>query len=127
MGISKWHSCGNIITIAHRVLNNLHYNDFITLTDRHKGEISCDLFQAFKLETNVCILLVDSNCLSHQLNQLEVRQLLQSRRSPQLELQLQANRTTVLLGLSTTDSRLPTMDKGDRHLDRYLLHSRVSR
>lgn len=39
MGISKWHSPGNIITITHLVLNNLHYNDFITLTDWHKGEI----------------------------------------------------------------------------------------
>lgn len=84
----------------------------------------------FKPETNVCKLHVQHaylNCFSHQPNQLEAQQPLPSQRPPQLELQLQASKTTVLPGLSTTDSRLPIMDKEGRHLDRYLLHSRVSR
>lgn len=72
---------------------------------------------------------MNSSCFTHQPSQLEAQRLRQSQRSPQLELevQLQASRTTAPPGLSTTDSRLPTTDKGDRHLDRYLLLSRVSR
>lgn len=62
-----------------------------------------------------------------QLSQVEGLQRLQVQQLPQLELQLEVSRTTVLPGLSTTDSRLPTMDREGRRLDRQLLHSRDNR
>lgn len=64
-----------------------------------------------------------------QPNQLQVLQQLQipQLQQQELELQLQASRTTVPPGLSTTDSRLPTMDREGRRLDRQLLHSRDNR
>lgn len=65
--------------------------------------------------------------LFFQLSQVEGLQLLQVQQLPQLELQLEVSRTTVLPGLSTTDSRLPTMDREGRRLDRQLLHSRDNR
>lgn len=79
--------------------------------------------------TNDCTPpVVNISCFSSpQPNQPEVQQLLLSQPSPRLELRLEASRTTAPPGLSTTDSRRPTTDKAGRHLDRFLLHSRVSR
>ena len=69
--------------------------------------------------------------LFFQPSQLEGQQLLQVQHQLPLQqqegLQLEASRTTAQPGLSTTDSRLPTMDREGKHLVRQLLHSRDNR
>lgn len=95
-----------------------------------KSVVYCEMKQV-----HGCVYPVQSVCVVFfQPSQLEGQQLLQvqQQQQPQQQqqqeaLQLEASRTTAQPGLSTTDSRLPTMDRQGRRLDRQLLHSRDNR